>query len=138
MQRFDVAIVSYERQLSIATQLGYPNGKADALGQLAEIYAEQKRPRKALQLYRQCLDIVRAIRNRPAEATCLWSMSSLLDDLGELSEALGFAQQAVNLYAEIGDERAGTAGELLEYLQNQSRLRPKLNRLLSKFRFREE
>lgn len=63
-------------------------------------------------------------------------MSSLLDDLGELSQAKELARSALTIFTEIGDERATHVRELLTYLENQPALRTKLNQLLSRYRFR--
>ncbi|ROP38046.1 AfsR/SARP family transcriptional regulator [Saccharothrix texasensis] len=104
------AIALYGEILASVRELGYRDGEAYALDQLANAYRKVDRDDLALEHYYQALAIRREIGHVRGEATTLTELGMLHHERGEQDQALHRLQEALDVHSHSGDRtRKGEA-----------------------------
>jgi tetratricopeptide (TPR) repeat protein len=113
------AIECYEKQLKIAREIGDQLGEGNSLGNLGIAYAELGDIRQAFKYCELAIPIRRKIGDLDGTANDLFNMARLYSQQGEDARALSLAQEAENIWTQIGNPNAQRAQELIAQLQEE-------------------
>lgn len=100
MGDLDSALYYFSRKLAIDRELGKKEGEAAALNNIAGIYRQKGDYDKALEYYRQALDL---IKDDKEKATAYNNIASVYLDKGDYSKAIEYFQKAIELGERVGD-----------------------------------
>jgi tetratricopeptide (TPR) repeat protein len=89
------AIGYYENALAVARDIGDRRSEAVLLGDLAIASVAQRDAGKAIAFYQRQLVIFGEIRDLPAEAMGRWAVARLLNQVGQIAQAIRYAELAL-------------------------------------------
>lgn len=110
------AIGYYEQQLVITLEIGDRRGEGTALGNLGVAYENLGDAQRALGYFEQALAIDREIRHLDGVARHSFNMATLFSQQGNISRALRLAQDAAQIWTQIGSPNTQYAQTLVEQL----------------------
>ena len=105
--------------LEIAREIGYRIGEEIALRNMGRVYETLGDTHRAGEFYSQALAIGREIGNVDNVAQSLFNISRLYAKQGDLTEALPLAQEATQIWTQIGSPSAQQAQQLAAEIQTQ-------------------
>ncbi|MBN1487994.1 MAG: tetratricopeptide repeat protein, partial [Anaerolineae bacterium] len=107
-------IALYERSVELAHQVAdiHPNFERLMLTQLGESYSRQGQWDKALEYYKQALEIAQQLKNQPAVAWILNSISDIYRHNGDVDEAYVYCLRGLHIRREQQSEREIAASSL--------------------------
>ena len=76
------------------------------MASLGNAYADLDDSQRAIEFYRQALDIFRDIGDPRGEGNCLWDWADELDTLGLRDRAIPLARRALAIFRQIEDPNA--------------------------------
>jgi tetratricopeptide (TPR) repeat protein len=123
------AIEYYERQLNLATEIGYPSGMGNALNNMGEAYMKLGDAAKTKTLAGAALEIYRKASSLQGEAAALLTLRDAYFQSGEYLQAADCNQQALEIYRKVGNrsdlmeallKMCEVCDKLGQYVQRQS------------------
>ncbi|MBD1914901.1 tetratricopeptide repeat protein [Leptolyngbya sp. FACHB-60] len=108
----------FQQSLDIFERIGSPYGKAATLRELASISANQGDVDKANKLYEESLAILKRVGAVLGQAKTLWKYGEFLaDDQPDLTIAVSYLQESLDILRRLGSPDAVTVKALLEQVQ---------------------
>ncbi len=101
---FETARKHYQRSRALFQHSAYARGEALALHNLGMLYADEGLWDEADESYRQCLEILEALGDRPMIARVLLNRSEVSCARERFDEAISNCDLAITICSEVGDE----------------------------------
>jgi tetratricopeptide (TPR) repeat protein len=117
---YDAALSYYRRSLEIAEQLGDRAGVASSLHQIGNVHYMRGDYPAALEHYRRSLEMAEQLGDRAGVAISQAQMALLLEQLGQVGEALLLIRQAEAEFIRLGSPMAIQARQVRERLEREA------------------
>ncbi len=121
------AVEHYQQALNIVRSIGDWTGEAALLDNLGAVYTSQSAYDKARQVYNKALDVNRQSGNRLGEGMTLLNMAILDADEARTQQAVARAEQARNIFADLGSRYIHNCDGLLSMLRGSPPPQPPEN-----------
>ncbi|HET9227481.1 MAG TPA: tetratricopeptide repeat protein, partial [Thermoanaerobaculia bacterium] len=121
---------TYEQALTLFHETGREREAGKVLNALGRTWRRQE-PGRALEIYREALDLNRRLGDEQQEATTLQNLGKTYQSLGETEEALAHYERALPIWRKLGvkSEEAGTLLALGDLYQRMGEPRKALDLL---------
>jgi tetratricopeptide (TPR) repeat protein len=117
--KYEKAIKSFERSLSISRKLGDCNEQGNVLGSLGRTFVKLEKYSEALENFLSALEQFQSIGDRATEAFTYCELAKLHQKLGSTETALDYCDQVLALATELGIPLAEECEQLLGEINNQ-------------------
>jgi G-protein signaling modulator 2 len=102
---YDEALEKYRQSMEIWRKLGYQQGMATTLHNIAYIHQDKGEYDEALEKYKQSMEIKEKLGYMRGIATTLHSIAIIHQDKGEYDEAFEKYRQSMDIDIKLGDQR---------------------------------